>query len=279
MMETRDYRITIREEHLFWLEVLEDHAHFLRDYLSPAETAWWPEADRYIVRFREAVERAKMLPNDAPASSEIMIAFARTVYPLAEGYFRLEGQIQHLRLFNQININLTPSYFNGTLGENQEYLRMLGYWIRGLPAEPLTLTALLTLWLEDQQGHALLLQNHLDPVERQLSMETDRYASLFASYRLENIAMEEYLRFTPPGFPAQRHFASEVLRTTLAFYEFVQRVVRQFAGTELISRATLRFLEHHFPESCYFMRKLALFVPDEAPPLDNCPLTKPSFAD
>lgn len=276
MSETRDYRITIREEHLFWLEVLEDHAVFLRDYLSPTETVWWQEADRYIGRFREAVAQAKLLPDDAPASAEIMITFARTVYPLADGYCRLEGHIQHLRLANQVNVNLTPSYFNGTIGENLEYLRQLGYWVRGLPAEPLTLTALLSLWLEDQQGHAILLQNHLDPVERQLALETDRFASLFASYRLENIAMEEYLRFTPPGFPAQRQFSAEVLATTKAFYDFVQRVVRQFEQTELISRATLRFLEHHFPESCYFMRKLSLFVSD-SPPLDDCPLTKPSF--
>ena len=276
MTEARDYRITVQEEHLFWLEVLEDHAHFLRDYLSPAETVWWQEADRYIGRFREAVKLASLLPSDAPASSEPMITFARTVYPLAESYCRLEGHIQHLRLQNQVNVNLTPSYFNGTIGENLEYLRQLGYWIRGLPAEPLTLTALLSLWLEDQQGHAILLQNHLDPVERQLSLETDRFAALFASYRLENIAMEEFLRFTPPGFPAHRHFSSEVLTTTKAFYGFVQRVVREFEETELISRATLRFLEHHFPDSCYFMRKLSLFVPD-SPPLDNCPLTKPSF--
>ncbi|MFD0672919.1 DUF2935 domain-containing protein [Cohnella sp. GCM10027633] len=276
-MQAGDSRISIREEHLFWLEVLEDHAYFLRDYMSPAETQWWQEADRYIAAFHQAVRQASRLPADAPASSEPMIAFARQVYPLADGYCRLEGHIQNLRLWNRVNVNLTPTYFNGTIGENREYLRQLGYWMQGAPAEPLTLTELFDLWLEDQQGHALLLLNHLDPVERRLSLEAERYAGVFGGYRMTNYAMEEFLRFTPPGFPAQRYFAGEVLKSTMAFYRFVQGIVVQYADATVLSRATLRFLEHHFPESCYFMRKLARFVPD-APSFADCPLTKPSYA-
>lgn len=276
-VQTGEHRITIREEHLFWLEVLEDHAHFLRDYLSPTETRWWQEADRYIAAFHMAVRQASLLPADAPADAEPMIAFARQVYPLADSYRKLEGQVQNLRIWNRINLNLTPTYFNGTIGENTEYLRQLGYWVRGVPAEPLTLTELLDLWLEDQQGHALLLLNHLDPVERGLITEAEKYAGAFGAYRMTNFAMTDYLRFTPPGFPAQRHFSAEVLKTTMAFYRFVQGVVVQYAESTLLSRATLRFLEHHFPESCYFMRKLSLFVPD-APSFADCPLTKPSYA-
>ncbi|MFC5530820.1 DUF2935 domain-containing protein [Cohnella yongneupensis] len=96
------HRITIREEHLFWLEVLEDHAHFLREYLSSSETAWWQATERYIALFHEAVKQATALPDDAPASSEPMIAFARQAYPLAESYCRLEGQMQQLRLWNKV---------------------------------------------------------------------------------------------------------------------------------------------------------------------------------
>ncbi len=273
---TQEGRISLQEEHLFWLEVLEDHAHFLRDYLSPVETKWWQEAERFIPLFQEAIRQAKGLSPLDTADAPNMQAFARYVYPLADAYCRLEGHMQHLRLWNRVNLNLTPSYFNGTINENREYLRKLTYWTQGVPAAPLTLTQLLDLWLEDQLGHAVLLNGLLDPVERILGMETDKFASIFSSYMVKNRAMQGYLRFTPPGFPAEAQFAKEVLGTVKAFYDFVQRIVVEYRNDQLLSKATLRFLEHHFPESCYFMRKLTAFIPD-ALPLGNCPLTRPSL--
>ncbi|MBW7473887.1 DUF2935 domain-containing protein [Paenibacillus oenotherae] len=276
MKQAADGCITVREEHLFWLEVLEDHAHFLRDYLSPVETRWWHEAEKFIGWFREAIRQASSLPPDDTANSERMTAFARNVYPLADAYCRLEGHMQHLRLWNRVNLNLTPSYFNGTISENREYLRQLAFLMKGVPAKPLTLTQLLDLWLEDQLGHAVLLQGLLDPVERTLGAEADKYAAQFSSYLVKNRAMQGYLRFTPPGFPSEIKFASEVLGTVKAFYEFVQRIVAQYRHAQLLSKSTLRFLEHHFPESCYFMRKLAVFVPG-SPSFADCPLTRPSF--
>lgn len=272
-----DGGLSIKEEHLFWLEVLEDHAHFLRDYLSPEETRWWREAERFFPSFREAIARAEALPSSVPASSAEMQAFGAAVYPLADAYCKLEGHMQHLRLLNQVNLNLTPSYFNGTIGENREYLRQLSYWAQGMPAPPLSLTQLLDLWIEDQLGHAVLLHGLLDPVEQALGAEANRYASLFSSYMVKNRAMQSYERFTPPGFPAETRFAAEVLASVKDFYAFVQRVVAAYIGTELLSKATLRFLEHHFPESCYFMRKLAVFVPG-APSFADCPLRRPSRA-
>ncbi|NQX63839.1 DUF2935 domain-containing protein [Paenibacillus qinlingensis] len=273
---TLETRIPLQEEHLFWLEILEDHAHFLRDYLSPVETKWWKEAERFIPLFQHALQQAKGLAPLEGAESPNMQAFARSVYPLADAYCRLEGHMQHLRLWNRVNLSLTPSYFNGTINENREYLRQLSYWMQGVPAAPLTLTQLLDLWLEDQLGHAVLLSGLLDPVERILGLETDKFASLFSAYMTKNRAMQGYLRFTPPGFPAEIQFAKEVLGTVKAFYDFVQRIVVQYRNDELLSKATLRFLEHHFPESCYFMRKLTEFIPD-APSLGHCPLTKPSL--
>ncbi|MFC3799122.1 DUF2935 domain-containing protein [Cohnella sp. GCM10012308] len=268
-----DGAVSIKEEHLFWLEVLEDHAHFLRDYLSPEEKRWWREAERFFQPFREAISQAEALPSFEPAEAPAMRAFAESVYPLADAYCRLEGHMQHLRLFNQVNLNLSPSYFNGTIGENQEYLRQLSYWARGMPAPALGLTQLLDLWIEDQLGHAVLLHGVLDPVEQALGAQSDKFATVFSSYMVKNRAMQSYERFTAPGFPAETRFAAEVLGTVQEFYAFVQRIVAEYVGTELLSKATLRFLEHHFPESCYFMRKLAVFVPG-APSFAECPLRR-----
>lgn len=268
--------IPVYEEHLFWIEILGDHAHFLYDNLSPSETQWVRQADHYIHAFDQARRDLEQLSPSAAAQSEPMKRFSIAVYPIALGYFQLEGAVQSRRLLNQINVNLSPTYFNGTLIENQEYLRQLGSYVRGENAPELPLVGLLDLWLEDQLGHAVLLRNILDPVEAGLSEKAIEYSRAFEAHMIKNRAIQGYLRFIQPGFPAQQQFAGEVFETVRSFYRFVQMIIVRYRHSEVLTRTTLRFLEHHLPETCYFLRKLALFKPDLVWE-GSCPLTKPSF--
>jgi hypothetical protein len=265
-----------REEHAFWLEILEDHAHFAHDHLAPQETADIQQAALYIQAFGALRRQLAAIPPGLPAAHADMIQFSRQAYPVANGYFRFEGSLQSRRILNRININLTPTYFNGTLLENEEYLRILSFYMQGMEFPELPLAALMDMWLEDQLGHAVLLRNVLDPVELLLTEKASGFSQLFQVHMTKNRALTGYLRFIAPGFPDQQQFAKEVRETVQQFYAFVVEVVRRYRGTTVLSRTTLRFLEHHFPESCYFLRKLALYDPS-AGSFENCPLTKPSF--
>ncbi len=89
--------------------------------------------------------------------------------------------------------------------------------------------------------------------------------------------MKGHLRFSPPGISRQHRFSREVGQTTINMYNFIVNVVKMYMETEIFNRTTLRFLEHHFPESCYFIRKLSFYAPELSQQAGNCPLTKPSF--
>ncbi|WP_276352386.1 DUF2935 domain-containing protein [Cohnella caldifontis] len=264
------------EEHRFWLEILQDHAYFVRDFLSPTEEQAVRSAQRYIEAFRSLLAESERLDRPGAWESASYSAFAAKVAPVAEGYYRFEGGLQRLRLENRINLNLTPTYLNGTLNENQEYNRILFYAARGQAYPPLPLVELMDLWLEDQLGHALLLANILDPGETDLLAQTAASAAAFRGLFTQNELIRGYLRFSPANLPVQIRLAREALESVQAFNSLVLTVIRMYRGTELVSRTTLRFLEHHLPETCYFMRKLTEFIPDAAP-LVNCPLTKPDF--
>jgi len=269
--------LTVAEEHRFWLEILGDHAHFVHDHLSPSEVQWVQAAAGYIRAFCALLHRLDTLPPKPPSSPE-WVAFAKEAYSYAAGYYKLEGQLQALRIANQVNLNLSPTYLNGTLSENQEYLRLLGYYVQGVEAPGLPLWNLMELWMEDQLGHAVLLRNILDPVEIPLTNEAATIATAFQAHLTKSRAIHGYLRFTPPDFPAQLEFAREVSATVVRFYLMVLNVVTKYRRTEVLSRTTLRFLEHHIPETCYFLRKLTELVPD-IEDIPNCPLTKPSFPE
>jgi hypothetical protein len=270
--------LTPWEEHLFWIGILEDHALFVIDHLAATETRWAEAADTYRRTFAQLRERLRGLDPALPVGDSGLAAFAREAHTAAYGYYRLEGELQRLRIENAVVLQLVPVYFNGTLLENEEYLRILGYYSKGKPYPPLSLYALLDMWLEDQLGHAVLLSDHLDPSELPLLEQTRKFIDAFQAHMVKNRAIGGFLRFTPPGFPAQRKFAFDVSVTSAAFYQLVERTIGEFRRDEVMSRATLRFLEHHLPETCYFLHQLSRFDSRIVPPA-SCYLWKPYEPD
>jgi len=174
-----------------------DHAHFIHDNLSPFEQRWVNIALNYIVAFQDLRKQLFAIDRDLPASSPDMIQFARLAYPVAYGYYRFEGHMQRLRLNNQVNLNLTPAYINGTLDENQEYLRLLLYYMQGEAPVELPLSDLFDLWLQNQLGHAILLRNILDPTETELTQQTVAFIQIFQAHIVRNEAIKGFLRFGP----------------------------------------------------------------------------------
>jgi hypothetical protein len=259
------------EEHYFWVNILLDHAVFVRDYLSPVEVNLVEEAVNFIGKFTEVRSRLEQIPRNSHVNSRDLVEFSRLSAQVSYEYYSFEGKVLNLQLNNKILINITPSYFNGTLNENSEYLRILQYYMNGNDYPPLPLVDLLDLWLEDQLGHAALLNRALDGVELILHEKVNTLSKLFSAHMLKNDAIKGYLRFMPPHFPVQISFAREVSGTVLAFNQLVEHVITLYKEKEVLNATTLRFLEHHFPESCYFLTKISAFVPDmERPP---CSLT------
>ncbi|WP_261800235.1 DUF2935 domain-containing protein [Paenibacillus sp. PAMC21692] len=269
--------VTVWEEHAFWLEILQDHAYFVFDFTASYEKTWVEEAKQFIGRFQVLIDRLNTLPREESHESPLMIAIAKEIWPVAQGYYLFEGRLQSLRIDNQVQVALSPTFFNGTLSENQEYLRQLTFYMQGKLPDRLPLVQLLDLWLEDQLGHAVLLRNALDPMELEAIREADRFTDIFRGFMVQNQQIRGYLRFARPGIQRQQLLAHQVGQAVLAMNAFIHKVVRLYQNTELMNKTTLRFLEHHFPETCYFIRKLSEFDPALLEPASKCSLKKPSF--
>ena len=269
--------ISVWEEHLFWLEILQDHAIFVRDHLSVTERNEISIAEGVSQSFQALLSNLKQLNPTLSYTSSEMTDFAKRSYTVSYEYYRFEGHLQNLRIKNEINLNLSPTYLNGTLSENQEYLRLLSYLVHGQQPVPQRLDQLLDLWLEDQLGHIILLRNLVDPIELSVDRQTNLYAEKFQMFILQNHHVKGFLRFTEQGFPRQRELALEVGRTVIEMNQFIRSVVEKYKGNRLLNKTTLRFLEHHFPETCYFIKKLAEFAQELQSESVQCSLRKPSF--
>ncbi|MEH7106693.1 DUF2935 domain-containing protein [Bacillus sp. JJ1764] len=269
--------ISVWEEHLFWLEILQDHAIFVRDHLAVEEEKAMAEAQNFVQAFAILLQNLQQLPPAVDVSDNEQMTFASQAYATAYAYFRFEGRMQNLRIKNEINLNLSPTYLNGTLSENQEYLRQLTYYANGQTPVPLRLDQLFDLWLEDQLGHIILLKNVIDPIELSVEKMGDFYTQKFQMYILQNHHMKGYLRFTEQGFPRQRELALEVGRTVIQMNLYIKSVMEKYKNDWILNKTTLRFIEHHFPETCYFIKKLAEFSPELHAEGSHCSLRKPSF--
>ncbi|MFP5112551.1 DUF2935 domain-containing protein [Bacillaceae bacterium C204] len=269
--------ISLWEEHLFWLEILQDHAYFVRDHLSVSEVEYVNTAQSYINLFGDLIATLRTIPRSSNYTEEAMIYFSQRVWPVAKGYFEFEGKLQSLRIDNKVNLNLSPTYLNGTLAENQEYLRLLRQWVQGKEPAPLPLEDLMDLWLEDQLGHAVLFKNIIDPIEIRASHQADLYISQFQVFIIQNHHLKGYLRFKEPGFARQTEFAYDVGKTTLEMSQFVYNMVIKYKENKMLNKTTLRFLEHHFPETCYFIKKLSFYAPGLQEEASKCSLKRPSY--
>ncbi|WJV28120.1 DUF2935 domain-containing protein [Rossellomorea sp. AcN35-11] len=267
--------ITPWQEHEFWLGILKDHAYFIRDYLSPAEVKWVNQAEYYIEWFGNVEEEMVKIPRDLPPSAPEMIQLSEWAQDVSYQYYSFEGHLLHLRLYNQVNLNLSPSYMNGTLTENREYLRILKSYTKGKEYQALSLVNLMDMWLDDQRGHATLLVDTLDSAEIDLIEKGNALMVQFSQFMVKNDMFKGYLNFTQPGFPAQIRFAEDVSVQVVAFTKLVEEVLQMYVKDEVLNNTTLRFLEHHFPEACYFMKKLSYYAPGIHYP--DCKLTKPTL--
>lgn len=269
--------ISLWDEQLFWLEMLQDHAYFVRDHLSPSEVQYVNQAQQYIQQYGGLLSELQNISRSVQPSDMEMINFSQKAWQVAKGYLDFEGNMQALRIENEVNLNLVPSYFNGTYIENKEYLRILSYLVEGRNPVPLSLPKLLDLWLEDQHGHASLLLSMLDPLEVMTKKQTEAYVQKFQVFISQNHQMKGYLRVKEPGFARQREFVYEVGTTTLEMNRFITNVVRKFKDSKLFNKTNLRFLEHHFPETCYFIKKLSYYEPRLQAEASRCSLVRYTF--
>lgn len=273
-----DNLIPVWDEHLFWLEVLQDHAYFVRDHLSVSEAEYVRTSQQYIYLFGELITLLNSIPRKSLYYDEVMITFAKRAWPVVKGYFEFEGNLQSLRIDNKVNLNLSPTYLNGTLAENQEYLRILTFLVQGKEPVPLPLADLMDLWLEDQLGHVLLFEDLLDPIELIATKQAEAYINRYQAFIIQNRHLKGYLRFKEPNFARQREFANDVGQTTIEMSKFIYSMVIKYKENKLLNKTTLRFLEHHFPETCYFIKKLSYYAPGLSDEASKCSLKRPSYS-
>lgn len=242
-------------DHAFWLRVLEEHGIFLYEHLSPREAAWVGQAQQFIDAYAQL--RRFVATTTAPVPPE----FARDAMEVNRHFLAYKLALMKARINNEVVLNLTPAFMNGVIAELEEYIRLVAPEAAGQEAAPVTPFHHLFLWLPDQIGHAALMSRELDINEREISRQAVQYQTAFTEDYLTSLQMAGFSRAMGMHFPRLELEIEGIATRLREFWKVVRLALERGAKDQLLNRSTAIFLEHHFEETDYFLRKLSESFP------------------
>src|SRR5579875_2196984 len=240
-------------EQRFWLQVLGDHARFIRDSLSVDEGKELTTSQYFIQEYDALLHTVNTMVPDPAAHIELSkesLALSRKLRA-----FKLHLLRRHLT--GGIKTYLPPTFINHMLNELDEYLRILHHLCKGEVPETQHPLHHHVLWLQDAMGHAATLQDDVDPAEYQLAKRSYAFRKQFEAYYLKAIELAGYLRTKLRDFPALGRFNVEVGMELKLFQEFLNELEELRLSDQALGVLAPLLPDHMAREELYYLTKLA----------------------
>ncbi len=259
-------------EHHFWLQVLGDHARFIRDSLAPKEKVEIEKAQHFITVFDT------LLANATPKITiENLTILTKQTEEYANKIRNFKLDLIKQQLVGKISIDLPPTFLNHMVNEVEEYIRILAY-LRNQEKPPLSHPLHLHLvWLLDAAGHSDAISSSFDIVEKQLREKSNSFTKKFESFYIKAIEMAGYLRTNLLAFPALTRFNNQVELEIAVFTAFLNELQALKMENHVLSTLSPLMADHMAREECYYLTKLAESVQEVKKPA--CDPTRPRVAD
>ncbi|MBU8907159.1 DUF2935 domain-containing protein [Desertibacillus haloalkaliphilus] len=261
------YLETALFEHRFWLQVLGDHARFIRDALAPTETEEIKASEMFISAFDQLLDQANDVLTRAQLRSlnEDADANAKSIRE-----FKLSLIEKHL--VGQITIELPPTFLNHMVNEVDEYIRILTYLVNEQTPPICHPLHHHLVWLLDAAGHAGAISDSLDATEKKLTKKSDAFTTTFEDFYIKAVEMAGYLRANIEQFPALSRFNNQVELEVALFKAFLAEIEELELSNEVLSTFSALMADHMAREECYYLFKLAESSDTSQP---DCDPTKP----
>jgi hypothetical protein len=238
-------------EHLFWLQILGDHARFIGNSLSPKETKDIETAQRFIAFYDQML-------NQARGNVKSWASINQTALDGTINFRAFKLNLLERMLLGQIQIAMTPTFINHMVNELEEYVRILEQLIRGNPVPKFHPLHYDLVWLADAAGHAFAIAADLDGTEKLKIHESQQFEKHFNDFYLKAVELTGYLRTLKQDYPAIFKFHQDVNLEMLVFMKFLKEIEELELSHELLSRINPLMPDHMFREECYYLTKLAL---------------------
>ncbi len=253
-------------EHRFWLQILGDHARFIKSDLAPKETELITLANYYIKIFDNLLTKARENLSEDELNKLTHQAYCNAVEIRG---FKLNIINKHLT--GNIDIDMTPTFLNHMVNEVEEYIRVLGCLLRNFysPVHPIHYHL---IWLLDGVGHAAGIVCSLDDVEKDYQGIGRSFHQKFLNLQIKAIEMSGYLRTHNQTFPSLDRLNEQANSVMKDFMEFLKDVEKLRIDKKLLGTIPPLITDHMYREECYYLTKLSKVSDIKIP---KCDPTKP----
>ncbi|MGE7930002.1 DUF2935 domain-containing protein [Lysinibacillus xylanilyticus] len=238
-------------EHKFWLRILKDHSQFIHDSLYPSEEEDIKRASSFILQFSQLLAYV----NSIDANNAV--SFSLTVDEAVEQLKQFKFYLLRKQLTGNINTHLPPTFFNHMVNELEEYQNVLSYLKKGEVPPIFHELHHHLLWLLDASGHAGIIHDDLDGVERRLRQKSTTFAQHFEEFYLKAVELTGYLRANINSFPALTRFNHDVDIEMGLFKTFLRELEEMELSAEVLGTFTALMADHMLREEQYYLSKLA----------------------
>ncbi|PKR77361.1 hypothetical protein CEY16_11560 [Halalkalibacillus sediminis] len=266
----RNFMDSAEFEHSFWLQVLGDHARFIRDSLYPSET----ENVKHAQEFANIFDQYLKLVRDGNVSD--YKSFSGEVEAKVQMFRQFKLNLLKLQLQGKVGIHLPPTFINHMVNELDEYLLVISYLSKGEAPPVFHEVHHHTLWLLDASGHAGAINDELDGVEMRLKKKSTEFANHFNDFYLKAVELAGYLRTNLNDFPALQRFNNDVNAEMHLFKVFLRELEEMELSETVLGTFSGLMADHMAREECYYLYKLAESTNSNYP---DCDPAKPRTKD
>ncbi|MGD6967973.1 DUF2935 domain-containing protein [Rossellomorea vietnamensis] len=238
-------------EHRFWLQILGDHARFIRDTLSPLEKEEINRAEQFIVNMDQLLEMSRQ-----PLSGQKLEDLTSMAAKQTEKLRTFKLSLVRKKLTGKVVLGLGETFINHMVNELEEYIKILDHLLKNEEVPDFHPVHHHLLWLADAAGHAGAINDSLDLSEKKLKEQGTEFQKDFEAFYLKAIELAGYMRTGLLEFPALTKFNEDVELEMKIFKSFLDELEEWEMNNKLLGSFSALMADHMGREECYYLIKL-----------------------
>jgi hypothetical protein len=241
-----------QEEVKFWLQIMEEHALFIRTGLPADKTDLIEEAASFEREFKALRVRADKVTGEKKFAELI----TDTIGSLKE-FLRYKRLLLGLALTNKLGSALPPLFFDHLIREAEYFMVILE---RICANKKLAVVKALEadFWLRLMADHTKFIAARIDPTECSLLNVVHDYEDEFDDLSMQARNYVSYLTHSPMELPAFDRFLQDSRVATVRLRDFKQAAYDMIIANRMLSTIPAIMADHVRREADHFLLMLSM---------------------
>lgn len=242
------------EEVRFWLDIMQEHAVFIKAGLPCDRTDLINEAQSFMREFETLGNRADKVQNDKKFNELVAAA-----YDEVRDFHRYKRHLLRLKLTCKLGGFNFPLQLDHMAREAEYVMRLFDKMRDGRPAlKAAGKTQENAFWVRIMGDHAKLMSHLIDPSERSLVNTARDFAEDFDALYLQSQDFASMLHYNDSEVPSFRRFIQDVRVSTRELRDFKRASQEMIAQCKMIGLIPELLADHVRREADHFLMILTM---------------------